>query len=96
MRNVSVFTSIILLVIFVGCSTHIHTIGDGPQEHQKVVKRQWYALYGTIPLNEVDTNQMAGGTENYEISSKFGLLDGCIIGFFGGGLIGSRTVTVKK
>lgn len=95
MKHVLVLTSIFLFIIFIGCSTHIHTIGDGPQTNQKAVKRQWYALYGIISLNDIDVNQMADNAENYEISSKFSFLDGCIITFCGGGLIGSRTVTVK-
>ena len=96
MKGIWVFTSLILLVIFFGCSTHIHTIGEGPQKNQEVSKRQWYALYGVIPLNEVDTHQMADGSENYQIISKFSGLDIVITGCLGGGCIGSRTVTVKK
>ena len=38
-------TAIVMLTcfLFVGCSTHIHTIGDGPQTGESHLERQWYA-----------------------------------------------------
>ena len=69
-----IFPIILILVFAVACSTHIHTVGTGPSSGQEEKARQWYALYGLIPINKVDTNTMAGRSSNYEIktSTTFG------------------------
>ena len=90
-------------MIFIGCATHVHNIGVGPQIGHKVTARQWYLLYGLVPLNSVDTNEMANSAENYEIQTQTGPID--IVLAFGLGLftygigpviIQSRTVTVTQ
>ena len=92
-------------MLFISCATHIHTIGYGPQTGVKATARQYYLLWGFIPLNTVDTNEMAGTDingnqiENYEIQTQFGVLDIAInlVSFFTIGLlVSSRTVTVTK
>ena len=89
--------------LIIGCSTHVHTIGTGPETGIRVTSRQFYLLYGLIPLNTVDTNKMAGGATNYEIQTQLGLVDAGIgvalaIVTFGVGpaIVQSRTVTVTK
>ena len=90
-------------MVFIGCATHVHNIGVGPQIGHKVTARQWYLLYGLVPLNSVDTNEMANSAENYEIQTQTGPID--IVLAFGLGLftygigpviIQSRTVTVTQ
>ena len=93
-------------MLFISCATHLHTVGHGSQIGVKVTARQYYLLWGLIPLNTVDANEMAGTDingnqiENYEIQTQFGVLDIAInwislattAGFF----ISSRTVTVTQ
>ena len=90
-------------MIFVGCATHVHNIGTGPEIGHKVTARQWYLFYGLVPLNSVDTNKMANSAENYEIQTQVGSVDiGIAIGLgivtmgIGPAIIQSRTVTVTK
>lgn len=92
-------TSIVLiglLFVAVGCTTHIHKIGNGPQTHQTSEARQWYILGGLIPLNEVDTNTMAGNTTDYEITTEYSPLDILISIPLSLITVNSRTVTVTK
>ena len=92
-------------MIFIGCAAHIHTVGYGPQTGVKATARQYYLLWGIVPLNTVDTNEMVGTDingnqiENYEINTQYGALDIAInlISFSTTGLFfSSRTVTVTK
>ena len=96
---------IVISMLFISCATHIHTVGYGPQTGVKATARQYYLLWGFIPLNTVDTNEMAGTDingnqiENYEIHTQYGALDIAInwislvtTGWF----FSSRTVSVTK
>ena len=90
-------------MLFISCATHVHHIGTGPEEGQRVTARQWYLFYGLVPLNTVDTNKMADSAINYEIQTQTGPIDiGIAIGLgmitygLGPAIIQSRTVTVTK
>ena len=86
-----------LVVIFaISCSTHTHTIGEGSMTGKEVSQRQWYIAYGLAPLNKVDTNEMAGDAENYEIITQTSFVDGLINIFTGNFTVTCRTVTVVK
>ena len=87
---------IVASLFLIGCSTHIHTVGTGPQTGQVESARQWYILYGLIPINSVDTGALAGGSANYEIKTSREAVD-ILIGIPAGYItVSSRTVTVTK
>tara|TARA_X000000368_G_scaffold417007_1_gene412259 strand:- start:1577 stop:1882 length:306 start_codon:yes stop_codon:yes gene_type:complete len=91
----------VLSMMLVGCSTNIHTVGAGPQTGMSNTARQYYLLYGLIPVNRVDTNEMAKSmqAENYEIKTQVGPVDVGInlaSAILVGGVVSSRTVTVTK
>ena len=71
----------ILSMLFISCATHVHSIGYGPQTGVTVTARQYYLLYGLVPLNTVDINEMAGKdadgnyTTNYDIKTQTGPID---------------------
>ena len=58
------------LFFVTACSVHTHVVGAGPSSGLTVSARQYYALWGLIPLNKVDSNSMAGETNNYAIETK--------------------------
>ena len=96
MKKHLIITGIFLSILFVGCATHVHTVGTGPQIGQVETATQWYALYGLIPLNTVDTAAMAGGAANYEIQTQLAPLDIIIGGITSYVTVNRRTVTVTK
>ena len=49
---------------------HVHIIGKGAQTGVEVKARQWYILFGLIPLNQVNINEMSGGATDFEIITK--------------------------
>jgi len=96
MKKVLVMVMIVSSLFLIGCSTHIHTVGTGPQTGQVETARQWYILFGLIPLNSVDAGAMAGGAANYEIKTSTTGLD-ILIGIPAQYVtVRSRTVTVTK
>ncbi len=95
-KMITVFTILILLTVFIGCSTHRHVIGDGSQGNSSESAKQWYILWGLVPLNDVDTKAMADGASDYEIKTQQSFTD-VIIGLFTGIVtISPRSVTVEK
>lgn len=94
------FISVLLIVsllVLIGCSTHHHTIGAGAKGGDSVSKKQWYILFGLVPLNNVDTKVMAAGASDYDIKTESNFVD-VVIGLFTGILTipAPRTVTVTK
>ncbi len=78
------------------CATHVHTVGSGAQSSQTVQKKQWYALFGLVPINTVDSKEMANGAKDYTIKSEQSFVDGVISFFTSIVTINVRTVEVKK
>jgi len=92
--------AVVLLMVaaflLASCATHVHTVGMGPQTGQTETAKQWYILFGLVPLTDVDTNAMAGGAADYEIMTQHAPIDiiiGMVIGLT---TVSSRTVTVTK
>jgi hypothetical protein len=86
----------LMLVSMVACTTHIHKVGKGAQGNDVTKTRQWYVLWGLVPLNEVDTQEMAKGAENYEIKTETCFVDGIINAFVGAVTVSTRSVEFKK
>ena len=96
LSKLTVVVFIVGILFVVGCATHIHKVGDGPQDNNMMEARQWYVLFGLVPLNEVNTHAMAGEANNYEIRTEHTVLDFIINIFTGLVSVNSRTVTVTK
>src|SRR5437867_4140181 len=84
------------LFALAGCAVHMHKIGTGAAGSDVLKQRQWYVLWGLVPLNTVDTSTMAAGASNYDIRTETSFLDVVINIFTGIVTVNSRTVTVKK
>ena len=95
-RAIAVFFLLLFTFSLVGCSYHIHKVGNGPKGNTMTQQRQWYVLFGLVPINDVDTHQMAAGATDYEIKTEQSALDIVINIFTGIASVYSRTVTVTK
>ena len=95
-RAIAVLFLFLFIVSLVGCAAHIHKVGNGPQGNSMMQQRQWYVLWGLVPINTVDTHQMAGGAADYEIKTESAALDVIINIFTTYVSVVSRTVTVTK
>jgi hypothetical protein len=96
MKKLVIAMMIVSTLVIVGCSTHVHTVGAGPQTGQVTSERQWWILFGLIPLNSVDVGAMAGGATDYEIQTQMAPTDIVLNIFTQYVTVNSRTVTVTK
>lgn len=95
-RKLSVVFLIVGMLFVIGCAAHVHKVGNGAQGNDITVARQWYVLWGIVPLNDVDTNALAEGATDYEIMTAVTPLDFVISAVLGQVSIYCRTVTVQK
>lgn len=95
-RIIPLLVITLIICLSVGCAAHIHKVGQGAQSAQKIEARQWYVLWGLVPINEVDTQKMADGTTDYNIKTEQSALDVIINIFTANVSVVSRTVTVTK
>jgi len=80
----------------IGCYTLQHQVGNGAQGSTTVSARQWYILWGLVPINTVDSQAMAAGATNYDVKSQMSFVD-VVIGIFTGSVtVYCQTVTVTK
>ena len=81
------------------CFTFTSTVGRGPVNPQQPVvvqKTRWFALYGIVPLDSFDSNELAGSARDYRVTTQFTFVD-CVISMFTSLVSFYRqTVTVEK
>ena len=63
LRKFSAVVLILGVLLLIGCAAHVHKVGNGAQGNDMMMARQWYVLFGLVPINEVDTNAMAGARQ---------------------------------
>ena len=95
-RKLSAVFLIVALLTVIGCASHTHIVGNGAQGTDMIESRQWYVLWGLVPINEVDTQAMAGEATDYAIITEVNLLDAVINVVTNSVSIYCRTVTVLK
>ncbi len=89
------FAGILIAASLSSCMSLTHTVGSGGLGEAET-KRQWYVLWGLVPLNDVDSKEMAAGAQNYTVKSSITPLDFIINIFTGIITVYSQTVEVKK
>jgi hypothetical protein len=78
------------------CYTMTHQVGDGGSGAATSSERQWYILWGLVPLNSVDSHEMAGGASDYTVTTEQSALDVLINIFTAWITVYSREITVSK
>jgi hypothetical protein len=73
--------AVISVFLLTSCYTINHKVGQGAQGSAKVSERQWYVLWGLVPINNVDSQQMAGGATDYTVTTEMTFVD-VVIGAF--------------
>lgn len=98
MKNILKSCVLFLCLAFTvsSCYTNTHIVGDGAQTGVTVSKKQWYALWGLVPIGqEPDTKTMAG-KEDYTITTSHTFVDQVISLFTSLVTISVKTVEVQK
>lgn len=76
-------------ILLFSCNATMHTVGTGgksdakaslfaKEKHYDAKRKQWYLFWGLLPLNKVDSKDLAGGAKNYTIRTTTSFGDGLI------------------
>ena len=95
-KKLSALFLIVAMLIVIGCASHVHKVGAGAQGWDITTARQWYVLWGIVPINQVDTQAMAAGATNYHITTMYTPVDALISVVMNIVTINCRTVQVRK
>ncbi len=87
--------AVFAMTLLAGCFTNEHIVGTGAATGYTESAKQWYLLFGLLPVNNVDTKAMSGAAQNYKIVTQTSVIDAVISGLTGGLLV-PRTVKVIK
>jgi hypothetical protein len=98
MKTIKSFLGVFLLVFLLSsCMTLTHVVGTGASSSGvSSEKKQWYALWGLVPINSVDSKAMASGASNYTIKSQVKFVDYVISAFTSIVTVNVQTVSVQK
>jgi PBP1b-binding outer membrane lipoprotein LpoB len=84
------------LVLFTGCYSMTHKVGNGGAGTETATRKQWFAFWGLLPMGKIDSQKMAKGATNYTVNTKWGFVDIVINIFTSWVTIYTRTITVTK
>lgn len=84
-----------LALTMTSCFTTTHTVGQGAQGYQITSAKQWYALWGLVPINNLDSKDLARGKENYTVKTQVKFVDYLINAFGSFITINAQTVEVR-
>lgn len=90
----------VLSIMLSSCSATMHTVGTGGKGDCKsagqydATKKQMYLFWGLLPLNKVDSKDLAGGAQNYTVRTTTTFVDGIIAGL-GAYVLGFKTQTIR-
>ena len=97
MKKIKSFLFIALFAFsLTSCFSVQHVVGMGARGNTTKQQKQWYALWGAIPLNNADSQAMAAGAEDYTIETKFKVGDYIINAFTSVITVQVQTVKVTK
>lgn len=77
------------------CYTHTYMVGDGPQTGVEVKEKNHFVIYGLVPIATSNPHMMAGGAENYEVTTSHTFIDG-ILNSLTFGIYNPTTTVVRK
>lgn len=90
------FCSLALALPLTGCFAMTHTVGDGGNGASQVSQRTWYVLWGLVPINAKDSEELASGATDYTVETERDVLDIVLNVFTGILSFVSQTQTVTR
>ena len=82
-------------MLLTSCYTYTTTVGKGAQGNSKVTEWNHYLLDGLAPVKMSNPKQMAGGAENYTVTTRISFINGLVAGLTWG-IYTPTTTTVTK
>ena len=81
--------------LMTSCFTYTSVIGEGAQCNKEVNAWNHYVVYGVAPVSISDSNELADGAENYEVTTEQTFVNG-LISAITFGIYTPTTTTIKK
>jgi hypothetical protein len=79
-----------------GCFKQQVQVGTGGTGAERTEMRQWFVLWGLVPITQIDPEGVVAGADNYTVESIFTPLD-VIIGIFTSFVtIYPKTIAIEK
>ena len=70
-----IFLALIMIITLSSCLSMQYVSGTGASKSIVVKKKQWFALWGMVPLNPVNPKEMAEKSNNYIVKTEFSFGD---------------------
>tara|TARA_B100000768_G_C11280157_1_gene378092 strand:- start:2526 stop:2741 length:216 start_codon:yes stop_codon:yes gene_type:complete len=70
-------------------------VGNGPQTGVEVKEKNHFAIYGLVPIQTSNPHMMAGGAENYEVTTTHTFIDG-LLNTLTAGIYNPTTTVIRK
>ena len=93
MKNFCFLGAMVLMLS--SCYTHTYMVGNGPQTGVEVKEKNHFVIYGLVPIATSNPHMMAGGAENYEVTTSHTFIDG-ILNSLTFGIYNPTTTVVRK
>lgn len=84
------------MALLTSCFTLTHAVGNGGKGVVSESAKQWYVLWGLVPINTVDVKSMTGGASDYTVVTQMTFVDGLISAVLNFASVHTRTVTVTR
>ena len=84
-----------MVLMLSSCYTHTYMVGNGPQTGVEVKEKNHFAIYGLVPIQTSNPHMMAGGAENYEVTTTHTFIDG-LLNTLTAGIYNPTTTVIRK
>ena len=81
--------------LLTSCYTYTSVVGGGPKGNQEITEWNHYVIFGLAPVDVSDSKAMAGGANDYSVTTRQTFVNGLISGITFG-IYTPTTTTVKK
>lgn len=81
--------------LLTSCYSYTSVVGQGAKGNQEVTKWNHYVIYGLAPVGVSDSKEMAGGANDYTVTTRQSFVNGLVSGLTFG-IYTPTTTTVKK
>lgn len=81
--------------LLTSCYTYTSVVGEGAKGNQEVTEWNHYLIFGLAPVDVSDSKAMAGGANDYTVTTRQSFINGLVSGLTFG-IYTPTTTTVKK
>jgi hypothetical protein len=84
-----------MVLMLSSCYTHTYMVGNGPQTGVEIKQKNHFVILGLVPIATSNPHLMAGGAENYSVTTSHTFIDG-LLSSLTSGIYNPTTTVVKK